>query len=169
MYYVFAVVAAIMIVIVGKTFIKHAMNKPKAGNLVFKAMHPRKILRMMTIILTGVWVFIIIMTLVQQQINQFLLLYIFWFIWTVDIALKNNHGFRVCENGIFLYQDLITWDEFTSAVWEKAKRGNDFFVKINFVRTKDIEKKYAKYVEISADDKLKVEKLLRKHGKSSNR
>lgn len=169
MRYIFALLAAIMIVLVGKTIMRQVKNKSKVGELLFRAPSPRKIMSKITIGLAVLWVFIIGTTIVQKQFNEYLLLYIFWLIWTADLAFKNNHGLRVCENGIFLYHDFITWDEFKSATWEKARRGENYFVKLDYTRNLGVEKKRVKYIEVGAEDKKSVEKLLRKHGKSSNR
>ncbi|MCT4662604.1 MAG: hypothetical protein N4A40_12145 [Tissierellales bacterium] len=168
MMYAFAILAAIIIVTVGKNAIRYMMTRSKVGELLYKAKHPRKIMGIITVTLSVMWVFIFAMAIIQKQYNEYLLLYVFWFVWVVDLSFKNTHGLRICENGIQMYQDFISWEEFKSATWEKNRKGNHYFVRLEYIRDMGIEKKLAKYMEVGEEDKKEVEKYLRKHGKNRN-
>lgn len=164
----FAVIASIIMVVVGKTFIKHLMDKPKAGNVIKQYQTPKKFTIYIPSVLVFIWVIVIGISIYQKEYT-YMLLYIFWFVWTVEIYFKNRHGIKITENGILMYSAYITWDELTAITWEKNKRTINYYMKINYVKNVGIEKKYNRFFELSEENKIDFEKQIKPKLKKKNK
>ncbi len=160
MTFVFALMLAVIIVIVGRSIFKFLKNKSKVGQVISQYKTPRKWDKYVLSVLLVVWVVVVAMSFIQKQ-YEYLWIYFFWFVWTGELAYRSNSGLKIAEKGIMIYPEVILWEEVTSVVWEQNKKNQNFFMQVRYSRDLGIEKKYTRYFELKEEDKKEIEKQIK--------